>query len=354
VQKAAILRAFSALPTHLRQHFGPTLVDRFLAMEDFGTATVLRDAVTRSGEIEAGPKVQMMQAAIEKASGSPGASVARLESVAAESGPSNADAMAALVLQRAELGQEVSFAQVQAIEEYAKEREGSLEHEKFNRALTLAYAASGDFDSAFTNLANGPDAASTLWKLLANAGPDSALLNYAVLEDGVDPPRSARGSAGLVANRLLRLGLADQAERWLAVTNEPPALLSARISVAQGAPEQALILLGDLMTPAAIQVRLDALKQLGDETAIARLFADLGMDQERWNAIGRTENWASLAADGPDVWKAAAGTLSEPAADATAMGELAKGKALIDESVTTRDAITALLDSVKSPAALSQ
>ncbi|MBC7739439.1 MAG: hypothetical protein H7245_20035, partial [Candidatus Saccharibacteria bacterium] len=355
VQKAAILRAFSALPTHLRWHFGPTLVDRFLAMEDFGTATVLRDAVTRSGESEAGPEVQMMQAAIDKASGSPGASVARLETVAAESGPSNADAMAALVLERAELGQEVSFDQVQAIEEYAKERAGSLEQEKFNRALTVAYAASGDFDKAFGNLANGPDAASTLWKLHANAGPDSALLNYAVLQDGVEPPRSARGSAGLVANRLLRLGLANQAERWLAVTNDPPALLSARISVARGEPEQALMLLGDLMTPAAIQVRLDAYKQLGDESAIAQMFADLGMDQERWNAIGRTEDWAKLAAEGPEVWKTAAGTLSaQPAIDPADGGELAKGKALIDESVTTRNAITALLGSVKSPAALSK
>ena len=355
VQKTAILRAFSGLPTHLRQHFGPTLVDRFLAMQDFGTATVLRDAVTRSGETEADPEVQMMQAAIDKASGSPGASVARLESVAADSGPSNADAMAALVLQRAELGQEVSFDQVQAIEEYTKEREGSLEHEKFNRALTLAYAASGDFDRAFGNLANSPDAASTVWKLLGNAGADSALLNHAVLHDGVEPPGSARSSAGLVASRLLRLGLADQAGRWLAVTNEPPALLSARISVAQGEPEQALMLLADLATPAAIQVRLNAYTQLGDEAAIAQVFADLGMDQERWNAIGRTEDWARLAAEGPEVWKTAAGTLADqPALDSGGGGDLAKGKALIDDSVTTRDAITALLESVKSPVALSQ
>ena len=349
---------FSALPAHLRQHFGPTLVDRFLVMQDFTTATALRDAVTR-GNSEAGPEVQLMQAAIDKASGSPGASVARLAAVAAESGPSNANAMVALILQRAELGQDVSYDQVQAIEEYAKERKQSEDHEKFQQALTLAYAASGDFARAFANLANGPDAASILWKLLANSGSDSAVLTFAVLQPDQAPPRSSRGSAGLIADRLLRLGLADQAERWLAVSNDPPRLLSARISAAQGAPQQALMILGDLTSPAAVQVRLDALNQMGDQAAIAKLFADQGMDQEYWDAVGRTEDWKSLAADGPEVWKTAAATLIDlpiqaPVEGVGQDGPLAKGQALIDQSTATRDAITALLESVKSPAALSQ
>lgn len=356
VQKSAILRAFSALPSHLRQHFGPTLVDRFLAMQDFGTATVLRDAVTR-GNPTSTPEVEMMQAAIDKASGSPGASVARLETVAAESGPSNADAMAALIIQRAELGQDVSYDQVRAIEEYATERKGSEDNQKFQQALTLGYAASGDFDSAFSNLANGPDAAGTLWRLLANAGPESAVLNFAILEDGLEPPRSARSSASLVADRLLRLGLADQAARWLAVAIDPPSLLAARIAAAKGEPQQALTLLGDQTTPAAIQVRMDALNQLGDEPAIAALFAELGMTENYWNSVSRTQNWRSLAADGPDIWKAAAATLTDQpqktAPTAAGIlppdGPLAQGQALIDESASTRDAIAALLNSVKSP-----
>ena len=364
VQKSAIMRAFSALPSHLRGHFGPTLVDRFLAMQDFATATALRDAVTRGNPV-ARPEIELMQAAIDKASGSPGASVKRLETVAAESGPFNADAMVALILQRAELGQDVSYDQVRAIEEYAKERKGSQDHEKFNQALTLAYAASGDFDGAFANLANGPDAAGTLWRLLGNAGPDSALLTYATMDAGQEPPRSARASAGLIADRLLRLGLADQAARWLQVANDPPSLLAARIAVAQGLSQQALDLLGDQKSPAAIQVKLDALNQMGNERAVAALFADLGMTEEHWNAVSRTRDWQSLAADGPEVWKAAAATLAEvpatpdmPAGASTGPmspdGPLAKGQALIAESASTRNAITALLNSVKSPAAPSQ
>ena len=360
VQKSAILRAFSSLPPHLRAHFGPTLVDRFLAMEDFATATVLRDAVTR-GSPEAGAEVEMMQAAIDKASGSPGASINRLEAVAAQSGPSNADALAALILQRAELGQDVTYDQVQAIEVYAKERKDSEDHEKFNQALTLAYAAYGDFDRAFANLANGPDAAGILWKLLANAGPDSAILNYATLEVGQEPARSARASAGLIADRMLRLGLSAQAAAWLAVTNDAPGLLSARVAVARGMPQLALDLVADQNTPGAIQVKLDAMRQMGDEAAVAALFAELGMTEEHWNAVSRTQNWPSMAADGPDVWKAAAATLAEPLQAQQPVqqvtssllppdGPLARGQALIAESASTRDAISALLASVKSPA----
>ena len=356
VQKAAILRAFSALPAHLRLHFGPALVDRFLTMKDFGTATALRDAVTRGDNVE-GAEVQMMQAAIDKAGGSPGASVARLETVVAQSGPSSGDALVALILQRAELGQDVSYDQVQAIAGYAKERKDTEDHEEYQQALTLAYAASGDFDNAFRNLASGPDAASTLWMLLANSGTDSAVLNYGVLEDDQPPPRSSRGAAGLMADRLLRLGLADQAERWLTASNNRPPLLSARIAVAQGEPQQALMMLGGLKSAAATKVRLDALALMGDQKGIAQLLADLGMDQEHWNAVGRTEDWEKLAKDGPEVWKATAATLNDqpkPTPDGSAQGPLALDQALIDQSTATRDAITALLDSVKSPAALSQ
>jgi hypothetical protein len=364
VQKSAILRAFSALPPHLRLHFGPILVDRFLAMGDFGTATVLRDAITR-GSPAGSAAVEMMQAAIDRASGSPGASVSRLEAVAAAPGPSNADALAALIVQRAELGQDVTYDQVRTIEDYAKEHEDGADHDRFQQTLVLAYAASGDFNAAFAALPNAPGAGATVWQLLSNSGPDSDLLNHATLESGQEPPRAARGSASLVADRMLKLGFADQAARWLAVANAPPALLAARIAVAQNQPSQALDLVGDLTSPPAIQVRLDALHQLGDDAAIAKLFADLGMTEDHWNAVSRTQDWQSLAASGPDVWKAAAAAVTgaPPAAAPTAAaaetvpppeGPLAKGQSLVSSSASTRDAITALLNSVKSPDMASQ
>ncbi len=356
MQKAAILRSFSALPSHLRDLLGPSLVDRFLAMKDFSTATVLSDAVLR-GNPDAGPKVEMMQAAIEKASGSPAASVARLEPLAAHPGPSAADALAELVIQRAELGQDVDYNQVVALEGYTEELRDSPEGPKFEKALTLGYAASGDFDRAFQAVGAAPQAAKTLWQMLGNAGPDSAVLTHATLAPEQSPPMEAKGSASVIADRMLKLGLGAQAERWLSIADNAPAVLAAQVSVAQGDPNMALQLLNGDASPPAISVRLAAHVMLGEEKAASELYADLGMTDEQWNSIGRMQDWPTLAANGSEAWKAAASTLSDSPQTAIAqqlLGPLAADQALVDRSVATRDAISALLNSVKSPAVPTQ
>ena len=369
VEKAAILRGFSALPIHLRQQVGPTMVDRFLAMKDFVTATALRDAVLR-GSAEPGPEIELMEAAIENASGSPAASEARLEALTAQSGPTTPDALVALIIQRAEHGQDVSFEQVQAIEEYAKERQDSEDHDKFQLALTLAHGASGDFEKAFANLPETPEAAEVLWQVLAASGKDSALLDHAVLGEGQSPPHAARGAATLIAQRMVTLGLADQAARWLTLADDIPRLLAARVALGQGDPTRALTLLDDEATPSADEIRIDAYHQLGDETAIAALYAAREMPEEKWSAVTRMRDWGRLSADGPEVWKAAAtvllgpqsaGTGGQSAPDAVAdtqteppAGPLEESQRLVDQSVEARQAISALLEAVKSPGSITQ
>lgn len=357
VEKAAVLRGFSALPIHLRQQLGPTMVDRFLAMQDFATATALRDAVLR-GTAEPGPEIELMEAAIEKASGAPAAAEARLEALTAQSGPTTPDALVALIIQRAELGQDVSFEQVQAIEEYAKERQDSEDHDKFHLALTLAHGASGDFGKAFASLPETPEAAPVLWQVLAASGKDSALLDHAVLGDGQSPPHAARGAATLIAQRMVTLGLAEQAARWLTLADDTPRLLAARIALGQGDPARALALLDDEATPSADEIRLDAYHLLGDETAIAALYAARGMPAEKWRAVTRMRDWGRLSSDGPEVWKAAASSLLGPRSAGTQTeppaGPLAEDQRLVDQSAETRQAISALLEAVKSPGPVTQ
>lgn len=360
VEKAAILRTFSALPGHLRRQLGPILVDRFLAMQDYATAITLRDAVLR-GLDEPGPEIDMMLAAIERAGGSPGASEALLESVATTSGPETAEGLMTLVVQRAELGQEVSFQQVQSLEVFAKEREGTADEAEFNHALTLAYAASGDFASAFGKVAGDPESAPILWKILAISAPDSALLDYAVLANSQPLPSSAKGSAALIATRLLDLGLSDQAARWLSLAEAPAPLLSARIQLAEGQPQDALTLLGGDQSPSAFPIRATALRDIGDDRALADLFAEAGLTEEQWATISRMQDWSALASSGPDVWKQAAQSLVGPSLDPSESappnpdaGPLAQSEALLANSQATRDAITTLLNSVDSPNFLTQ
>ena len=68
VQTGSILRAFSALPLHLRRHLGPTLAGRFLAQGDTGTVRAIRDAILRPGG-DPGPAVRLMEAELDTAEG---------------------------------------------------------------------------------------------------------------------------------------------------------------------------------------------------------------------------------------------------------------------------------------------
>jgi hypothetical protein len=225
----------------------------------------------------------------------------------------------------------------------------------------LAYGASGDFASAFGRVEGDPESAPVLWKILAVSAPDSALLDYAVLSNSQPLPSPAKGSAALIASRLLDLGLSDQAARWLSLAPAPAPLLAARVQLAEGKPQDALALLGGDQSPSAFPIRATALRDIGDDRALAELFSEAGMTEEQWATISRMQDWSALASSGPDGWKQAAQSLIGPSTvpgetppqDPTA-GPLAQGEALLANSQVTRDAITTLLNSVDSPNFLTQ
>ncbi len=355
IGKAAVLRSFSALPSHLRRLLGPKLVERFLATSDISTATALRDAVLRAPG-DAGPEVILMQAAMSRAAGAPGKAETQLAPLANSAGPASADALVALVEQRVTLGQSIDYGQVQTLEELLKERKGGSDAPKFQHALVLARAASGDFDRAFKEVPDVPDAEAALWRVLAVNGPDSALLNYATLGLGETPPLVAKEDASLIADRLLGLGLADQAAQWLKLDDHAPDLLRARVSLAQGNPTDALARLEMDDSPAALAVKARAFQDLNQEKAAAEIFAKLGKPDDQWAAMSRSQAWDTLAQSGPDPWKAVASVVAGRPADAAPAaaipqdaGPLTRNKALVADSAATRDAITALLNSVKSP-----
>lgn len=358
IGKSAVVRSFSALPAHLRRLLGPRLVDRFLAINDIAVATSLRDAILRARG-DPGPGIILMQAAMNRALGKPGQSEAQLEPLASNSGPAAADALVDMVEQRVSLGQSVSFNQVQALESMLKEREGGKGAARYRHALLLAHAASGDFDKAFADIPEVPNATATLWQVLAKSGPDSALLAHATLA-ATDPlPVEAKDVASIIAVRMLGLGLADQAARWLTVDEKPPGILAARIKLAQGQAKAALVLLQSDDSPAALAVKAAALQALNDEMGAAEVFTQLGKTDEHWAALSRSKVWDALAVDGPEAWKAVA-SFVVPATNATANataatdGALARNKALVQDSAAMRDAITALLDTVKTPVSPSQ
>ncbi|MGV8989028.1 MAG: tetratricopeptide repeat protein [Cypionkella sp.] len=361
VGKSAILRNFSVLPAHLRRLLGPRLVESFLSAGDIPVATSLRDAVLRAPG-DPGPGIVLMQAALDRALGDTGKSEAQLVPLASSAGPSSGDALVALVEQRAALGQSVDFDQVQALEGYLKEREGSADAARYRHALIVSRAASGDFDRAFADAPESPDTLALLWQILAQSGPDSALLVHATLADLAAAPPQAKASAATIADRMLGLGLAGQAAGWLKLDDEAPALLAARITLARGDPRGALHLLQAKQSDAALTIKAEAFQAMNDEKGAAEIFARLGKTDEQWQAISRLQAWDVLARGGPDAWKAVASIIvSRDAEDGNAAtlrtgpeGVLAHNKALVEGSAATRDAITTLLKSVRAPSPATQ
>ena len=93
----------------------------------------------------------------------------------------------------------------------------------------------------------------------------------------------------------------------------------------------------------------------------ADIFARLGKPVQEMSALSRSQAWDILARSGPDTWKAVASIVAPPSEVQTGTvvasvetpngteGTLAHNKTLIAGSAATRDAINALLNSVKAP-----
>lgn len=292
VNRPALLRAFSALPPHLRRHLGPPLAERFLAQDDLSTAQALADAILRAPGLP-DPRLALMQARFAAARGEIALATTSVAAVLDDPGAQSAAALVALVDLHLADAVPLDPTQVTALQSHLTEAEGTADAPALARALTLAHALSGDFDAAFAALPNAPDARSDLWKLLAK-GPDSAVLLHGL---GADPANLPEETRLAMAERLLTLGFPVQAQRWTGssapIVMPPPAT----------DPQQAVIAARD---------------------------------------------WASIATFGPSDWQAAAQSLSSPTPQG---GPLTRGRAMAEASAETRARLDALLAAVPKPAA---
>jgi len=317
-------------------------------------ATALYEAILRSPGIQ-NPAFVMLQSKMNRALGKTDTAIAKVSDLAKSSGPGAAEALVNLIEEQAPLGHPIPFAQVQALEAYLTERRDSPEAPRFERALILAKAASGDFDGALTGLHTSPAGGAIVWQLLAKNGPNSAFLSHASLKADDPVPEAAKGSAVQIAERMLGLGLSDQAALWLAQADHAPATLTARVKLALGDAQAALSLLKSQESAEAMQLRAQAYQTLGNPKQAAELYAKLGQRQDQWHAMRQARDWPGLGAQGPAPWKALAELAINPASlPEAAKGQLAQDMALIDLSAATHDAIVALLDQTKASIPVSQ
>lgn len=359
VNSKSIVRAFSALPPHLRLLLGPRLADQMLSIHDDLAARSIRDAVTRlPGEKAA--DVTLLEAKLDVAQGDLDAAEARLAPLAGQSGPASEDALADLVTTTAHNLKPISPDQVDALAAVAQERRDSADAARFDSAVVLGRAAAGQFDEAFAGLKEHPDLADTVWQILAVLGSDEDVLRHAVLAPGTPPPEPAAKAAERLADRLLGLGFVPEAGAWLALAPDPAPDLLARYNLARRDGTAAVAAVAGVDDPAAADLKAQGLTLTGNHRAAADVWKGLGQDQAFWAAEGLAQDWPVIADGGPAPWSDAAKayltdpTPPAPAKDAPPNGPLAQARAIVSTTETTRAAIDALLTAVPSPAPPSQ
>lgn len=344
VNADAALLAFSALPVPLRRHLGPRLADRFLALGDGETAGAIRNAILRAPG-ETGPGIGMLEAEIDMSNGDPAEAEARLDDILADPGPGTPAAMVAMVAARVAQDLPIEPTLVVALEALLTEQTGSPEEVRTRQALTLAQAASGDFEAALAALPQSPVLEPDVWRLLAKIGVDDALLAHAVLAADQSVPDVPAETAAKLAERLLGFGLAAAAQRWIAPSAD--SVLQARAQLARHDARAALSSLAGLETAEALMLRAEALRMLEDG-ATAQAFADAGDPVGQRLALARLRDWPQLAALQADGWTPVISALADVPADPTA-GPLGKGHQLADHSAQTRAAVADLLAIVVAP-----
>ncbi len=349
VQTGAVLRAFSALPLHLRRHLGPLLADRFLEKGDAGAVRAIRDAILRPGG-DPGPAVRLMEAELHEASGL-GADKDALVALQSAPGPTAAAATVAAIRAIVAQGDTVDMAILTATEALLREYKGAEEEPALRHALALAQATQGDFDSPFALLPDDDPGRADIWALLAERGPEAALLTHALPGGAASVPKVSPGTRQRMARRLIDAGFPDAALDWLnadiageEAADDGTLMLAAEAELRRYDARAAVTLLAAVGGPEAATLRNEALLQLGTAEPLKRVQADASApESQRQRAARMAGDWEGIAQDGPPLWRDAAALVNAAPAPGD-LPPLARAEALITDSARAREALRILLD----------
>ncbi len=349
VNVAAIVRSFSALPPHLRRTLGPGLADRLLQRGDADLARIVRDAIQRSPDSTVA-EVALLDAKAELQADRNEAARDFAQTSVSE-GTDSADALIALVEAHFRDAEPLSPEIATALLAFQREAATGDEAAALQRALVLALALSDQTAAAFDLVEHAGVAEPDLWQVAQQRANDDDFLRQAVLPSGQQPPAVAPEVTLSVAMRLVDLGFPDAALEWLGpVSDEGPEQIrrvAARAELLRADARATLGLLGALDGPEDQVLRARALVQLGRIEPARQAYEAAGLPDEAARLLPWEADWPRLQAEGSDPWAVAAGIAAAPSRDET--GPLARGNALVNESVAARAVLDALLSTVPTP-----
>ncbi|MFN5998914.1 MAG: hypothetical protein ACK47C_14680 [Paracoccaceae bacterium] len=350
VNRDAILRAFLALPAHLRRHLGSPLAEKFLARDDADAVRVIRDAIERAPDADPAA-VALLDAESDLHLGD--AEAARdhaLEAVALDG--NQAEALIALVETHFRQLEPIGSDVPDALLALRGETSGTALAGAVDRALVLSLGLSSQTEAAFLDPAVTGDTLVDLWRVVQDRASDDDFLRHAVLPSEAEPPDLEAELDLAIAKRLLALGFPDAALVWtgpVLPTDAPDLrLAAAEAELGRRDARRAVELLSGLPGTEAATLRENALLQLDDLAAAGTLLAAAGQTDAALRASLWQGDWSDLDPSAPEAWQTAA-QLTKPALADASTGLLGRGADALAASSDSRAAIEALLGSVATP-----
>ncbi|EEE37191.1 hypothetical protein RKLH11_1027 [Rhodobacteraceae bacterium KLH11] len=287
-QLNAIEQSFSQLPPHLRQQLGPELADILVTANQLEASRRILRAIERVLQINP-PDVTLTKATIAEAAGETETAETLLtEVVAAPNAAKEAPlALARLVEKRWADRGTVTPRDLDLAASYARELRKSELGPMMARTHVLALALSQDFEEAIEHLDDVPEDGD--WQrnrdqvlhLLAERADDITFLRYAIAPEGETRKIATVETAVAMAERLADLGFSASAyelanrsqDRGMSVKR---AQLRARAALSEDRPRQALLEIAGDQSEAAQDLRTQAMIQMQDFEAAARLLEEIG------------------------------------------------------------------------------
>ncbi|UTS82422.1 hypothetical protein [Phaeobacter piscinae] len=361
----AIQQAFAKLPPHLRVQVGPRISTLFAKAGDPHLAGAALRSVDRTG-VEHVPEINLAEAEIARLEGDVETVAQELTDEVAERTENAPRALIELI--------DLSFAERSALSPDVPDLAASYEVENrdsplgadLRRAVVAALALTGEFHDSFSELEalsrrDGPAARTKALEpvltLLTERADDVTFLQYALVIAANGTTAEVAPVADIVAERLLDLGFAQQAQSILKKLAMEPGntkrrLILAKAALAMDKPHSALVELMGLSGSAANKLRAEALWRNGE---YARAGEYLLEEEEKdaatrgfWHSEDR-DTLATMDADDTEQFGGVARVttqIEETAKEPTGLPPLAHARALVESSEGTRGGIADLLQKV--------
>ncbi|WP_226551546.1 hypothetical protein [Celeribacter naphthalenivorans] len=305
----SVLSTFSALPIHLRRHLGPSLSERFMAINDMDSAKYIQNAILRT-EGDHGDAFDLLDAELELADGNLDEGVQKLENIVDENGDTAPEALVELILTKAAGGAKIDQRLAENAEALAVEFRGNSYEGTLQNAALLARIYSGGADIALRQvLALKPehkftddqknDLVSRALEELARQADDTTFLKVILAHrDAILTEKLTNTARVEVSERLLEMGFFDLTLDFMAGYSEQdedaPKLILAKAFLGMGEAEAALRYATQVEGEEARNIAAKAYFHLNDPESAARVLGDNPSNPERDAFSIMAEDWESL------------------------------------------------------------